>query len=78
MDREYDDKTMEFAGKILSELSNNIIEIYTRKERECCTNRIIVADLFARGFFRNFNCEDILVNKNLEIKNVAQKIFKNR
>ena len=77
MDREYDSKTLNFAVDVINEFVDlDKKEVYIRKEREYPSNRIIVADLFARGCFRNFNCSNLIINKNLEIKNEIKKIFR--
>ena len=44
-------------------------KIIKRGEREYPSNRIIIADLFARGCFKNFDCNRLIVNKNLRIEN---------
>jgi hypothetical protein len=78
MDREYDDKTLDTSAKSILQLTNNLLEIYTRKEREYSTNRIIVADLFARGYFKGFRCQGVIINKKLKIDDEIKKLFKNR
>lgn len=75
MDREYDDKTLDISAKTILQLTNNLLEIYTRKESEYPTNRIIVADLFARGYFKRFECQGVIVNKKPKIENEKSKIF---
>ncbi len=58
MDREYDSKTLNSSAKIILKLTNNLLDIYIRKESEYPSNKIIVADLFARGYFRGFDCRN--------------------
>ncbi len=78
MDREYDGKTLSISANVILELIGRESNIYIRKEREYPPNRIIVADLFARGCFKGFDCKQLIINKNLEVKNEIRKIFKNR
>lgn len=78
MDREYDDKTLDISAKVILKLTSNKIEIYTRKENEYPTNRIIVADLFARGYFKGFDCKNIIINKKPRFENEIKEIFKAR
>lgn len=78
MDREYDENTMLSAGKTILSLINNKIEVYIRKENEYPTNRIIVADLFARGYFRGFDCSGLIINRNPDISNEIYRIFKKK
>jgi len=77
MDREYDTKTLGFAAdticKLLSITRDNI---YIRKEREYPSNRIIAADLFARGYFKGYDCSQFTVIKNPDIKNELNEIFR--
>jgi len=75
MDREYDERTMNISAGVIKKLTNNDVEVYIREEREYPTNRIIVADLLARGYFRGFNCISLIINKNLDLKNEIKKIF---
>ncbi len=79
MDREYDEKTLSASVKTMLELIDNpAYEIYIRKEGEHPFNRIIIADLFARGYFKDFNCNSLIINKKLEIENEFKRIFKTR
>lgn len=76
MDREYDSRTLDFAAKAICKLLNiKRDDIYIRKEGEYPTNRIIVADLFARGCFKGFDCGSLNVTKNPDIKNEIKEIF---
>ncbi|MBI2652871.1 hypothetical protein HYX00_05375 [Candidatus Woesearchaeota archaeon] len=77
MDREYDFKTLGFAADTICRLLNiTRDDIYIRKEREYPTNRIIVADLFARGCFRGYDCSQFIIIKNPDIKNELKEIFR--
>ena len=77
MDREYDSKTLNFAADVVCKLLNATKDnIYIRKEREYPTNRIIVADLFARGCFKGFDCSQFTIIKNPDIKNEIKEAFK--
>ncbi len=76
LDKEYDQKTLETAVRTLLSLIDNKVDIYLRKEHEYPTNRIIVADLFARGYFRKFNCTGLIINRDIIIKNETQKVFR--
>ncbi len=77
MDREYDSKTLGFAADTICKLlSITIDDIYIRKEREYPTNRIMVADLFARGCFKGYDCSQFTVIKNPDIKNEIKEVFK--
>lgn len=64
MDREYDSKTLGFAADAICKLLNIIrSDVYLRNEREYPTNRIMVADLFARGCFKGYDCSQFSVIK---------------
>lgn len=77
MDREYDSKTLGFAVDTICILLNVTKEnIYIRKEREYPTNRIIVADLFARGCFKGYDCSQFTIIKNPDIKNEIREVFR--
>jgi len=78
MDREYDGRTLEISSKVILKLASNKLEVYIRKENEYPTNRIIVADLFARGYFKGFNCKNIIINKRPKLENEIKEIFKAR
>jgi len=43
--------------------------------REYPTNRIIAADLFARGCFRGYDCSQFAIIKNPDIKNEIKEVF---
>ena len=76
MDREYDDKNMSISAHVIKKLTNNQVDVYLRKEKEYPTNRIIVADLLARGYFKRFNCIGLIINNKLEFENEIRQIFK--
>ena len=77
MDREYDSKTLSIAADVICQMLNSSKEnIYIRKEGEYPTNRIIVADLFARGCFKDFDCSQFTITKNPDIKNEIKEIFR--
>jgi len=77
MDREYDSKTLNFAAGTISKLMLIPKEnIYLRQENEYPTNRIIIADLFARGCFKGFDCSQFIALKNPDIKNEIEEIFR--
>lgn len=78
MDREYDKQTLEISAETILKLVSNDIEIYIRKEREYPSSRIIVADLFARGYFKGFDCSSLFVNRKLDLENDIRKIFRSR
>lgn len=75
MDREYDDKTMNFTANTILKLTDKI-EVYIRKENEYPSNRIVIADLFARGYFKGFNCNNLIINRKPRLENEMQKIFR--
>ena len=77
MDREYDSRTLNFAADVVCGLLNTPKDnVYLRKEGEYPTNRIAVADLFARGCFKDFDCSQFTVIKNPDIKNEIKEVFK--
>lgn len=77
MDREYDSRTLGFAADTICKLLTIARDdIYIRKEREYPTNRIAVADLFARGCFKGYDCNQFSVIKNPDIKNEIKEVFK--
>lgn len=77
MDREYDSKTLGFAADTICKLLNTTRDdIYIRKEGEHPTNRIAVADLFARGCFKGYDCTQLTIIKNPDIKNEIEEIFR--
>lgn len=76
MDREYDEKNLNYSAQIISKLCENNVEIYIRKESEYPSNRIIVADLFARGYFKGFDCRCLIINRKPKLENDIQKIFR--
>ncbi len=82
MDREYDIKTQSIAAETIRKLSSDFNikikdnDIYIRKEKEHPSARIIIADLFARGCFRNYDCSSLIMNKKLDIKNEIKNIFR--
>ena len=76
MDREYDSKTLGFAADVICKLlSMARDDVYIRNEKEHPTNRIMVADLFARGQFKGYNCSQFNIIKNPDIKNELKEIF---
>ena len=76
MDREYDSDTLGIAAGVVSQLLNfSKDNIYLRKEGEYPTNRIMVADLFARGHFKGYDCSELKVIKNPDITNELQEVF---
>lgn len=81
MDREYDINTQLSAAEIVRKLSLDYDirighnDIYIRKERESPSSRIIIADLFARGCFRGFDCKSVMANKKINIENEIKEIF---
>ena len=77
MDREYDSKTLGLAADtICSLLSIPRDNMYIRKEGEYPTNRIAVADLFARGCFKGYNCSQFTIVKNPNIENEIKEVFR--
>jgi len=77
MDREYDSATLGLAADTICHLLSIAKDnIYIRKEREYPTNRIMVADLFARGCFKGYDCSQFTVIKNPDIKNEIEKVFR--
>lgn len=76
MDREYDANTLGIAASVISKLLNfSRDNIYLRKEGEYPTNRIMVADLFARGHFKGYDCSELKIIKNPDIGNGIKEIF---
>lgn len=76
MDREYDSNTLSTAAEVICKLLNFSRDyIYLRGEREYPTNRIMVADLFARGCFKGFDCTGLKLIKNPDIKSEIKEIF---
>ena len=76
MDREYDSTTLNIAAGVISKLLNfSKDNIYLRKEGEYSTNRIMVADLFARGHFKDYDCTELKLIKNPNIRNEIQEEF---
>ena len=76
MDREYDYKTLDLAANVICKLLKfDRNAVYIRNEGEYPTNRIIVADLFARGCFKGFDCTNITLTKNPDVKDEIQEIF---
>lgn len=76
MDREYDSRTLDLASDVVCQLLDFQKEnVYIRKEGEHPTNRIVVADLFARGCFKGFDCSSFNIIKNPDIKNEIKEVF---
>ncbi|MEK6946488.1 MAG: hypothetical protein AABX32_02680 [Nanoarchaeota archaeon] len=76
MDREYDSRTLGMAADTICQLLGFQKEnVYIRKEGEYPTNRIIAADLFARGYFKGYDCSQFSIIKNPDIKNEIKEVF---
>lgn len=81
MDREYDTRTLAIAAWVIRKLaSDNGVkvsekDIYLRKEKEFPSYRIRVADIFARGIFREFE-HSFVVRKNIGVDDEIKRIFK--